>query len=89
MQVRMDPSSSMRRLDLASPVQSCSLSVGTANLRTKILDFGGFDSSRILMLRGGMFMSIGKLLQVLSRRILAGIILVGRLGRISPEAGNI
>ena len=27
---------------------------GTANLRTKILDFGGFDSSRILILRGGI-----------------------------------
>ena len=31
----------------------------TANLCTKILDFGGFDSSRILILRGEMFMSIG------------------------------
>ena len=26
----------------------------TANLRTKILDFGGLDSSRILVLRGGI-----------------------------------
>ena len=26
----------------------------TANLRSKILDFGGFDSSRILILRGGL-----------------------------------
>ena len=31
----------------------------TANLRTKILDFGGLDSSRILSLRGGILMSIG------------------------------
>ena len=32
-----------------------------ANLRssTKILDFRGFDSSRILVLRGGILMSIG------------------------------
>ena len=29
----------------------------TANLRTKILDFRGFDASRILSLRGDMFMS--------------------------------
>ena len=28
--------------------------VDTANLRTKILDFRGFDSSRILGLRGGI-----------------------------------
>ena len=33
----------------------------TANLRTKILDFGRFDSSRILILRGGgILMSIGE-----------------------------
>ena len=31
----------------------------TANLRTKILDFRGFDSSIILMSRGGILMSIG------------------------------
>ena len=29
----------------------------TANLRTKILDFRGFDSSIILILRGGNLMS--------------------------------
>ena len=29
----------------------------TANLRTKILDFRGFDSSTILILRGGILMS--------------------------------
>ena len=28
----------------------------TANLRTKILDFRGFDSGRILILRGGILM---------------------------------
>ena len=33
----------------------------SANLRTKILDFRGFDSSRILVLRGGILMSIGEI----------------------------
>ena len=51
-----------------------------ANLRTKILDFRGFDSSRILILRGGILMSIGNFPEILSQRILVGIILVGRLG---------
>ena len=32
---------------------------GTANFRTKILDFRGFDSSRILTLRGGIPRPIG------------------------------
>ena len=56
------------------------LSVCTANLRTKILDFGGFDSSRILIIWGGILMSIGNSLEFLSQGILVGIILVGRLG---------
>ena len=51
----------------------------TANLRSKILDFGGFDS-RILILRGGILMSIGNPLQISSQGILVGIILVRRLG---------
>ena len=33
----------------------------TAKLRTKILDFRGFDSSIILLLRGGILMSIGNI----------------------------
>ena len=56
------------------------LKVIAANLRTKILDFRGFDSSRILILRDGILVSIGNLQEILSRRILVGIILVGRLG---------
>ena len=32
----------------------------TANLPTRILDFRGFHSSRILNLRGGILRSIGK-----------------------------
>ena len=47
----------------------------TANLRTTILDFRGFDSIIILILRGGH-----DFLESLSQAILAGIILVGRLG---------
>ena len=35
----------------------------TANLRTKIRDFRGFDSSRILIFRGGIIMSIGNKLE--------------------------
>ena len=38
----------------------------TANLRTKILDFRGLDSSRTLMLRGGILMSTGNVLESLS-----------------------
>ena len=47
----------------------------TANLRTKILDFRGFGSGIVFMLRGGTPMPIGNFLE-----ILVGIILVGRLG---------
>ena len=50
----------------------------TANPRTKILDFRGFDSSRILVLRGGILMSKGNSPGDLSRQILVGRILVGR-----------
>ena len=54
--------------------------VHTATLRTEILDFRGFDSSRISILRGGIPRPIGKFLESLSQAILAGIILVARLG---------
>ena len=55
--------------------------LAAADLRTKILDFGGFDSSIISVLRGGILMSMGSLPEILSQAILAGIILVvGRLG---------
>ena len=47
----------------------------TANLRTK-----GFDSGRILILRGRILMSIGDFPEIVSRGILVGIVLVGRLG---------
>ena len=54
--------------------------VKTDSLRTKILDFGGFDSSRILILRGGIPMSIGDFPESLSQVILVGTFFVGRLG---------
>ena len=57
------------------------------NLRTKILDFRGFDSSVILMFSGGSIMSIGNVPESLSQAIFVGIILVGRLGVVRP--GNV
>ena len=52
----------------------------TANLRTKILDFRGFDSSIFLILRCGIPRPIGNCLEMLSQQILAGRFLAGRLG---------
>ena len=52
----------------------------TANLRTKIPEFRGFDSVIILILRGGLLMCIGKFPETLTQQILevlVGIILVG------------
>ena len=54
--------------------------LATANLRTKILDFRGLDSSRILILRNAILMSMGDFPDILSQEILVGISLVGRLG---------
>ena len=51
----------------------------TANLRTKILDFRGFDLSRIVILRCEILISIVHFLESLSQ-VLVAIILVGRLG---------
>ena len=59
---------------LSRPVYS------TANLRAKILDLRGFDSSVILISRGEILMSVGSFLESLSQAILVGIILIGRLG---------
>ena len=58
----------------------------TANLRTKILDFRGFDSSIILILRGGILMSMGNSPEIMSQQILVGIILVGRLAVSQDQA---
>ena len=52
----------------------------TANLRTKILYFGGFDSGSILSLGGGIQRPLEDPQECLSQAILVWIILVGRLG---------
>ena len=52
----------------------------TPNLPTNIVDFGRFDSSTILIYRGGILMSIGDFPEVLTRAMLVGTMLVGRLG---------
>ena len=44
----------------------------TANLRTKILDFRGSDTSMILSLWGGILMSIGDFPESSSQQILVG-----------------
>ena len=44
------------------------------------MDFKGFDSSGILILRGGIPRPIGNSPESLSQAILVGIILVGRSG---------
>ena len=61
----------------------------TTNLRTKILDFRGFDPLSNLILRGGFVMPIGNFTVSLSQQILVGIILVGRLGGIPNCATRI
>ena len=63
-------------------------SYDTANLPTNIMDFGGFDSSIILSLRGGILMSIGDFPECLSQAILVRIILVGKSGVIG-NAGHV
>ena len=53
----------------------------TANLRTEILDFRGFDSSIILIVRGGIGGPLGNFPEVLSQAILPGIIFRREIGR--------
>ena len=45
-----------------------------------VVDFGGFDPSAILILRGGIPRPMGDLPESLSQAMLIGIMLVGRLG---------
>ena len=62
------------------PARGSRKCTSTANLRTRILDFRGLvDSSRILVLRGGIPRFIGIFQEMLSQRIFVWIILVGRL----------
>ena len=44
------------------------------------MDFGGFDSSTMLISRGGILISIGHFPESLSQAMLVGTMLVGRLG---------
>ena len=67
-------------LNLLKLAHACAKIRITANLRTKMLDFRGFDSSIIFMLRVGFLMPAGHFPKLLSQQILLGIILVGRLG---------
>ena len=52
----------------------------TANLCTNVMDFRGFDSNTILILRGGIPRLIWDVPESLSQAILVGIMLAGRLG---------
>ena len=56
--------------------------LGTANLPTNVVDFRGFDSSIVLIYRGGIPRCIRDFPESLSQAILVlvGIMLVGRLG---------
>ena len=47
----------------------------TANLRTNIMDFRGFDSSMFFIVRGGILMSTGDFPESLSQAILVGIMI--------------
>ena len=52
----------------------------TPNLPTNIVDSRGFDSSIILIQRGGILRSIGNFPESWSQAMLVGTMLVGRLG---------
>ena len=49
------------------------------------MEFRGFDSSMILIIRGDILMSTGDFPENLSQAILVGIMLVGRLGVMPPR----
>ena len=53
------------------------------------MDFGGSDSSRILVLRGGVLRAVGNFPEMLSQGILAGVIFVGRLGVHGPGVTHV
>ena len=52
----------------------------TPNPPTNIVDFRGFDSSIILIIRGGIPRPLGDIPESLSQAMLVGNMLVGRLG---------
>ena len=55
----------------------------TPNLPTNIVDFGGFDSSIILILRGGIPRPIGDFPESLSQAMLVGCDVSREIGRIT------
>ena len=61
---------------ISVPIDLVHFHASTANLRTKILDFRWFDSSGILLSRGGILRSVGTFPEDPSQQVLAGIILV-------------
>ena len=56
----------------------------TPNLPTNIVDFGGFDSSIILILRGGILRPIRDVPESLTQAIIVGMMSVGGLGVLQP-----
>ena len=64
------------RMSASLCARQATRAMDTANLRTKILDFRGFDSSRLFILRGGIVMLIGDFPESLSQQLLVGIIFV-------------
>ena len=52
----------------------------TPNPPTNIVDFRGFDSSTMLLSRGGILRYIGNFPESLSQAMLVGTMLVGRSG---------
>ena len=69
---------------LGEPHAALARALGSAsdapNFPTNIVDFRGFDSSLILIVRGGIPRPKGSFLESLSQAMLAGVMLVGRLG---------
>ena len=55
---------------------------------TNIVDFRGFDSSIILIQRGGILRPRGNLPESLSQAMLVGTMLLGRLGVVSELLEN-
>ena len=60
----------------------------TLNLPTNIVEFGGLDSSTILIQRGGILMSIGDFPESLSRAMLVGCNVSREIGR-TPCGGEV
>ena len=61
-------------------VRNGDLCMSAANPRTNIMDFGGFDSTIILISRAVILRLIGNFLESLSQAMLVGVMLVGGLG---------